>query len=101
MCGAPDQDTLPTLEVSAKEAVVHGTVVRDGAAVGGAYVRLLGSTGEFTAEVQTSATGYFRFYAADGEWTLRTLTAGESVDTPVTAVQGKAVEATVELPARP
>jgi hypothetical protein len=99
VCGAPDQDTLPTLEVSAGEAVVHGHVVRDGSSVGGAYVRLLGSTGEFTAEVQTSATGYFRFYAAEGDWTLRTLAPGQSVDTAVTARQGEAVEARVELPA--
>ena len=100
MCGAPDQDTLPALEVSANEAVVHGTVVRDGSPLPGAYVRLLGSTGDFTAEVQTSATGYFRFYAADGDWTLRTLSRGaEPVDTAVTATKGQAVEAAVEVPA--
>ncbi len=99
MCGAPDQDTLPALEVSANEAVIHGVVTRDGAPLPGAYVRLLGSTGDFTAEVQTSATGYFRFYAADGEWTLRTLYRGGSLDTAVNAVKGQAVEATVEVPA--
>jgi hypothetical protein len=99
MCGAPDQDTLPALEVSAAEAVIHGHVTRDGSGVPGAYVRLLDGTGEFTAEVQTSATGYFRFYAAAGDWTLRTLAPGQSVDTPVTAEQGKAVEASVQVPA--
>ena len=35
-----------------------------------AYVRLLDGTGEFTAEVVTSATGDFRFFAAPGTWTL-------------------------------
>ena len=100
MCGAPDQDTLPALEVSAGEAVLHGHVLRDGTGVAGAYVRLLDGTGEFTAEVQTSATGYFRFYAADGEWTLRTLSRGaEPVDTTVKALKGQAVEARVEVPA--
>ena len=99
MCGAPDQDTLPALEISAGEAVVHGFVTRDGSPFGGAYVRLLDSSGEFTAEVQSSATGYFRFYAAAGDWTLRTLAPGQSTDTTVTAEQGKAVEASVELPA--
>ena len=99
MCGAPDQDTLPALEVSAAEAVVHGFVTRDGSPFGGAYVRLLDSTGEFTAEVQSSATGYFRFYAAPGDWTLRTLFRGGSVDTAVTAEQGAAVEAQVVVPA--
>lgn len=98
MCGAPDQDTLPTLEVSAGEAVIHGHVTRDGAGLPGAYVRLLDGTGEFTAEVQASATGYFRFYAAAGDWTLRTLAPGQSVDTPATAVQGQAVEVTVTVP---
>jgi hypothetical protein len=98
MCGAPDQDTLPALEVSASEAVVHGFVTRDGSAFGGAYVRLLDSTGEFTAEVQSSATGYFRFYAAAGDWTLRTLYRGGSVDTAVTAERGAAVEAQVVIP---
>jgi len=100
MCGAPDQDTLPALEVSAAEAVVHGHVRSGGEPVPGAYVRLLGTTGEFTAEVQTSATGYFRFYAADGDWTLRTLSRGaRTVDTPVTSSKGEAVEAVVEIPA--
>lgn len=98
MCGAPDQDTLPSLEVSANEAVLHGVVRRAGSPLPGAYVRLLGSTGEFTAEVQTSATGYFRFYAADGQWTLRTLYSGGSVDTPATASTGTATEVTVEVP---
>ena len=97
MCGAPDQDALPALEVGRDEAVVHGTVLRDGSPLPGAYVRLLGSTGDFTAEVQTSATGYFRFYAADGEWTLRTLVPGSAVDTVVAARKGQAVEARVEV----
>jgi hypothetical protein len=60
-------------------------------------VRLLDSTGEFTAEVQTSATGAFRFFAAPGDWTLRTLTSGSSVDTPATAELGKVVEVTVTV----
>ena len=97
MCGAPDQATLPSLEISPNEAVIHGTVVKDGQPLPGAYVRLLGTTGEFTAEVQTSATGYFRFYAADGDWTLRALAPGQSVDTTVTAAKGSAAEVTVEL----
>ena len=38
-----------------------------------AYVRLLDSTDEFTAEVVTSPEGEFRFFAAPGEWKLRSL----------------------------
>ena len=97
MCGAPVQSLdLEGIDV-AKESIVQGTVVRDGSPVPGAYVRLLDSTGEFTAEVQTSATGAFRFFAAPGDWTLRTLTSGSSVDTAATAVQGEVVEVTVSV----
>ena len=97
MCGAPAQTLdLEGIDV-AKESIVQGTVVRDGAPVGGAYVRLLDSTGEFTAEVQTSAAGAFRFFAAPGDWTLRTLTSGGSTDTSATAVLGEVVELTVEV----
>ena len=57
-----------------KETVITGRVV-DGAgqAVGGAFVRLLDASDEFTAEVVASATGDFRFFAAPGTWTLRAL----------------------------
>ena len=97
MCGAPVQTLdLEGIDV-AKESIVQGTVVRDGSPVPGAYVRLLDSTGEFTAEVQTSATGAFRFFAAPGDWTLRTLTSGSSVDTAATAKLGEVVEVTVSV----
>ena len=99
MCGAPDQDTLEPV-VAGKEAVLQGRVVRAGSPLGGAYVRLLDSTGEFTAEVQASATGQFRFFAAPGDWTLRVLAPGTSpVDTVVTASQGSVTESVVEVPA--
>ena len=48
-------------------------MLADGAPVGGAFVRLLDGTGEFTAEVVASASGDFRFFAAPGAWTLRAL----------------------------
>ncbi|MGI8769373.1 MAG: DUF1416 domain-containing protein, partial [Propionibacteriaceae bacterium] len=73
MCGA----TTGGLDVTGinvtTEAVIQGRVLRKCAPVAGAYVRLLDSTGEFTAEVPTLATGHFRFFAGDGSWTLRTL----------------------------
>ena len=57
-----------------KETVITGRVVDgSGQAVGGAFVRLLDSSDEFTAEVVASATGDFRFFAAPGTWTLRAL----------------------------
>ena len=77
----------------AKEAVVQGRVVRGGEPVGNAYVRLLDRTGEFTAEVPTSATGHFRFFAGDGEWTLRTLAPkADPVDRVVQAQTGSVAE---------
>ena len=81
-----------------KEAIVQGQVLRDGEPVPNAYVRLLDRTGEFTAEVPTSATGHFRFFAADGAWTLRTLAPkADPVDTSVDAAVGEIAEVTVSL----
>lgn len=57
-----------------KETVITGRVVDDaGQTVGGAFVRLLDSSDEFTAEVVASATGDFRFFAAPGTWRVRAL----------------------------
>ncbi len=69
-CAAPDQSApLPASLDLEKETVITGQVadrVRGGEPVAGAYVRLLDSTGEFTAEVVTSPAGQFRFFAAPG-----------------------------------
>ena len=74
MCGAPAQTpTIPAGIDTTKETVIYGVVSQGDAPVPGAYVRLLDGTGEFTAEVVTSATGDFRFFAAPGEWTLSVL----------------------------
>ena len=98
MCGAV-QGGLSLDGVNlAKEAVIQGRVLRDGEPVGTAYVRLLDRSGEFTAEVPTSAEGSFRFFAADGEWTLRTLAPkADVVDTKVVAAVGSVVEVTVTI----
>ena len=99
MCGAPVGGlSLEGVDV-ANESVVQGTVTRAGEPVPGAYVRLLDASGEFTAEVVTSATGQFRFFAAPGAWTLRALAPGATADAQVTAVRGEAVDARVELAA--
>ncbi len=73
MCGATtDGPSLDGVDLK-QQAVIQGVVTRAGEPVGGAYVRLLDRTGEFTAEVPTSATGQFRFFAGEGEWTVRVL----------------------------
>ena len=98
MCGATTGGlSLDGVNV-AKEAIIQGQVLRGEDAVGNAYVRLLDRTGEFTAEVPTSATGHFRFFAGPGEWTLRTLAPqSEPVDTAVTAAKGVVAEVEIAL----
>ncbi|WP_166355838.1 DUF1416 domain-containing protein [Phytoactinopolyspora limicola] len=89
MCGATTGGvSLDGVDLS-KETVIQGVVFRDDAPLAGAYVRLLDSTGEFTAEVPTSTTGQFRFFAGPGQWTVRTLAPGaEPVDRSIHASRG-------------
>lgn len=98
MCGATTGGvSLDGVNV-AKESVIQGVVTRDDQPVGNAYVRLLDRTGEFTAEVPTSATGHFRFFAAPGEWTLRTLAPkADVVDKKVVAQQGVVAEVPITI----
>ena len=97
MCGATKGGiSVEGIDLT-KEAVIQGRVLRGGDPVAGAYVRLLDSGGEFTAEVPTSATGHFRFFANDGNWTLRTLAPGTSLDRQVVAARGSVSEVDVDL----
>ena len=98
MCGATEGGlSLDGVNV-AKEAVIQGQVLRGDEPVPNAYVRLLDRTGEFTAEVPTSATGHYRFFAGDGDWTLRVLAPrAEPVDRRVHASVGEVAEVTVSL----
>ena len=98
MCGATEGGLSLNGINTEIEAIIQGQVTRDGEPVGNAYVRLLDKTGEFTAEVPTSATGHFRFFAGDGEWTLRTLAPkAETVDTKVTAAVGSIAEVKIAI----
>ncbi len=86
MCGAPDQAVaLPPGTDLTKETVQTGRVVAAGEPVGGAFVRLLDGTGEFTAEVVASEAGQFRFFAAPGTWTLRALSRAGNGQAELTA----------------
>ncbi|HEV7899484.1 MAG TPA: DUF1416 domain-containing protein [Planosporangium sp.] len=88
-CGAPAQGApLPAGVDVEKETVISGVVQADGTPVPGAYVRLLDSTGEFTAEVVTSQAGQFRFFAAPGTWTLRALSRVGNGDARIAANRG-------------
>ena len=98
MCGATTGGlSLEGVNV-AKESVIQGVVTRDDQPVGNAYVRLLDKSGEFTAEVPTSATGHFRFFAAPGEWTLRTLAPkANPIDREVLAQVGNVVDVAIAI----
>ena len=86
MCGAPDQAVgLPAGTDLTKETVLAGRVLAGDEPVGGAFVRLLDGTGEFTAEVVSSASGDFRFFAAPGTWTVRALSRSGNGQTELTA----------------
>jgi hypothetical protein len=81
-----------------KETVIYGTVsADDGSPVPAAYVRLLDSTGEFTAEVVTSATGDYRFFAAPGNWTLSVMHNSGRIRRPVVATSPGLVEVPLVL----
>jgi hypothetical protein len=98
MCGATTGGvSLEGVNV-AKESVIQGIVTHGDQPVGNAYVRLLDRTGEFAAEVPTSVTGHFRFFASPGEWTLRTLAPkADVVDQTVVAQQGVVAEVAVAI----
>jgi hypothetical protein len=98
VCGAPAQTpTLPAGIDVEKETVIYGAVSAGDAPVAGAYVRLLDSSGEFTAEVVTSATGDFRFFAAPGKWTLSVLHRDGSVRRDVQATGPGLIEVPLQL----
>ena len=101
MCGAPGQDvglgqTVPASVDPATATILQGRVVQAGEPVPSAYVRLLDKSGDFTAEVVTSATGTFRFFAAPGRWTLRALSAAGTGEQTVDAGTGF-TEAEIQL----
>jgi uncharacterized GH25 family protein len=97
MCGAKvGGPSLEGVDV-ADATIVQGVVVAGEEPVAGAYVRLLDADGEFTAEVVTSATGQFRFFARPGTWLVRVLSAGGSAEQRVTARQGEPVDLRLDL----
>jgi Protein of unknown function (DUF1416) len=96
-CGAPAGGVALPADAG-NQAVVQGTVTRDGGALQTGYARLLNDGGEFVAEVPLGADGGFRFFAAPGTWTVRVLAPGGiSVDRSVAADIGQvsAVEVSV------
>ncbi len=81
-----------------RETVITGRVVDDsGRAVGGASVRLLDASQEFTAELVATPGGDFRFFAAPGTWTVRALSAAGRGDATVAPVGAGVHEVDVKV----
>ena len=98
MCGATAGGPSTVGLDLTDEAVVQGVVLRGDEPVSPAYVRLLDAGGDFVAEVPTSATGQFRFFAGPGRWTVRTLAPGaEPVDREVVVELGSVSDVQVRL----
>ena len=88
MCGSPTQTVeMPAGIDTTSASIIQGTVFGDSGPIAGAFIRLLDGTGEFTAEVITSAEGYYRFFAAPGDWTVRVLSrSGNGTETVTSQV---------------
>ena len=104
-CGAtPGGPSLDGIDLS-QQTVIQGQILRDGSsdsvpngtAVANGHVRLLDSTGEFTAEVPTNSDGQFRFFAAPGSWTLVVQAPGARVEQKLIAAQGRPTDLVIHI----
>jgi hypothetical protein len=104
-CGArPGGPSTDGIDLS-KQTVIQGQILRDGSSdavpngtpVSNGHVRLLDSTGEFTAEVPTNAEGQFRFFASPGAWTLVVQAPGARVEKRVVATRGNASDLVISI----
>ena len=104
-CGAaPGGPSLDGIDLS-KQAVIQGQVLKDGvddsvpngAPVSNGHVRLLDSTGEFTAEVPTNTEGQFRFFASPGTWTLVVQAPGARVEEKVAVEYGAPTDLLIHI----
>ncbi|WP_067972069.1 DUF1416 domain-containing protein [Nocardiopsis trehalosi] len=96
-CGAPVGGVALADVDAGGQAVIQGVVRRDGAPLSGAYARLLNASGDFVGEVATGDEGTFRFFAADGAWTVRVLASrGFTAEYAITAEVGKVIDLQVD-----
>jgi len=104
-CGAtPGGPSLDGVNLST-QTVIQGVILKagtddsvpNGVAVTNGHVRLLDSTGEFTAEVPTNLEGQFRFFAAPGSWTLVVQAPGARVEQKVLATQGSPTDLVIHI----
>ena len=96
-CGAQaGGPSLDGIDIS-KSAVVQGIALKGGEPVSRGFVRLLDAQGDFTAEVPTSSEGQFRFFASPGQWSVRLLTAGATVEEKFSLRLGEPVDLVLEV----
>ncbi|MFE3461125.1 DUF1416 domain-containing protein [Nocardiopsis aegyptia] len=96
-CGAPVGGVVLADVDAGNQAVIQGTVTREGTPLSGAYARLLNESDDFVGEVATGDEGTFRFFAADGTWKVRVLASqGFTGEFAVEAEVGKVVDLQVE-----
>lgn len=68
---------------------VRGSVTRNGAPMEGAYVRVLGPSGEFVNERRTGPDGGFTLYLTAATWTLVAFGPGTPrIEQAITVVPG-------------
>lgn len=80
--------------------LLKGTVVDQGKPVSGAYVRLLGPSGEFVNEQRTLEEGSFLFHLAAGTWTLDWTAPGKSWNQKEVRLEdGQTTDVQLEVPA--
>ncbi|RNL84441.1 DUF1416 domain-containing protein [Halostreptopolyspora alba] len=92
-CGAPVGGVALADADAGDQAVIQGTVQRDGEPLSGAYARLLNASDDFVGEVATGPEGTFRFFATDGDWKVRVLASkGFSEEYAVRAEVGKVID---------
>jgi Protein of unknown function (DUF1416) len=72
---------------------LHGRITRFGRPVEGAYVQLIGPSGDFTAEVRTDESGRFLFFPLAGAWEVRvSLPGGSHMEKSVTIADGQSID---------
>jgi hypothetical protein len=75
--------------VSVRAEVVQGTVLRHGEPMEGAYVRVLGPSGEFVNERRTGPDGTFQLHLTADTWTFIAFGPGTPrIERTVTVVAG-------------
>lgn len=78
-------------------AVLQGTVVREKRPLEGAYVRLLGPSGEYVSERRTKEDGAFKFNIFPGKWSLIWLAPGSAPEQQEIDISENGLELTLEF----